>query len=131
LAQIGPIDTLELLANADALVYEPIRETEAMWPLLGLGDVQQNIPIRQLRLQSDNLSMIKKATLSGMGVSGLPLYACIAELEAGTLQVVLPEWRPKAGRLAILFPSRRGLAPQVRAFVDFLKAELPDLLEPK
>ena len=41
---------------------------------------------------------------------------------------VLPEWHSKGGQLVALFPSRRGLLPSVRAFVDFLKEELPALV---
>jgi DNA-binding transcriptional LysR family regulator len=131
LAQSGPIDNLETLARTDALFYGPINENEVVWRLLGSGDAHHKIAIGRLRLQTDNLSTLKEATLAGMGVSNLPLYACTAELTAGTLKVVLPEWRPKAGHLVVLFPSRRGLAPAVRAFVDFLKAELPVYLSKK
>jgi DNA-binding transcriptional LysR family regulator len=129
LAQAGPIDSLESLAKADTLFYGSIHEAETAWRLLGPDDTRHHIPVSKLRLQTDNLSMLKEATLAGMGVSGLPLYACAAELAAGTLKVVLPEWRPKAGQLVVLFPSRRGLALAVRAFVDFLKSELPGLIE--
>ncbi len=129
LAQAGPIDNLESLAKADTLLYGSINEAEAAWRLLGQDDARQHIPAGKLRLQTDNLAMLKEATLAGMGVAGLPLYACTAELAAGTLKVVLPEWRPRACHLVVLFPSRRGLALAVRAFVDFLKSELPGLLE--
>jgi DNA-binding transcriptional LysR family regulator len=63
-------------------------------------------------------------------IASLPLYACADELRSGTLRVVLPEceWRPKEGQLVVLFPTRRGLVPAVRALVDFLKAELPPLV---
>lgn len=129
LEQIGPINNLEVLANTDALFYGPINEYHVEWQFFGINDTRHNVPINKLKLQSDNLSTLKEATLAGMGVCGLPLYACATELAAGTLKIVLPEWRPKAGHLVMLFPSRLGLAPAVRAFVDFLKAELPSLLE--
>jgi DNA-binding transcriptional LysR family regulator len=129
LARNGPIDTLEALVHADTLFNAPMSETETAWRLLGPNDAHHASPIGKLRLQTDNLAVLKEATLAGMGVCGLPLYACTAELQAGRLKVVLPEWRPKAGNLVILFPSRRGLAPAVRAFVSFLKAELPGQLE--
>jgi DNA-binding transcriptional LysR family regulator len=59
----------------------------------------------------------------------MPLYLCAAELQAGTLKVLLPEWRPKPGQLVVLFPSRRGLAPAVCVFVEFLKTELGRIFE--
>ncbi|SFB84406.1 LysR substrate-binding domain-containing protein [Collimonas sp. OK412] len=124
----GPIDELPALAAADALYYAPLSDGDIAWRLLGPGDTQHQAAIGKLRLQSDNLSILMQAALAGMGVATLPRYACSAELAAGTLQTVLPEWRPKAGNLVVLFPSRRGLAPAVRAFVDFLKNELPAAL---
>lgn len=129
LAEAGTIDQVERLADVETLFYAPMNETDRHWRLLGLNDERLDAPIGKVRLQTDNLSILKETTLSGMGVSSLPLYMCSAEIEAGTLVEVLPEWRPRAGHLTVLFPSRRGLAPAVRSFVDFLKAELPRYLD--
>lgn len=98
-----------------------------MLRLLGAdGDVAQRT-IRP-RLHSDNIAALKEAASAGMGIASLPLYACTREIEFGTLCVVLPEWRPREGRLAVLFPTRRGMMPSVRALADFLKEELPPLM---
>lgn len=128
LAQHGPIADLAALAGVDVLHYAPLSDTEASWRLLGPDEARHQAPIGKVRLQSDNLSILKQAALAGMGVASLPRYACAAELAAGSLLPVLPDWRPRAGYLVVLFPSRRGLAPAVRAFVDFLKNELPAVL---
>lgn len=128
LAQTGQINTIQALAEADALLYAPMNGTEIAWELFDDDDQRRELPIKKLRLQSDNLSILKETVMAGMGVAALPLYLCTDALEAGTLSLVLPEWRPKAGHLVVLFPSRRGLAPAVRTFVDFLKIELPPLL---
>jgi hypothetical protein len=37
---------------------------------------------------------------------------------------VLPGWAPQAGIVHAVFPSRRGLNPAVRRFLDFLGAHL-------
>ena len=128
LAQHGPIADLAALTGVDALHYAPLSETEASWRLLGPDEARHQAPIGKIRLQSDNLSILKQAALADMGVASLPRYACATELAAGSLLPVLPDWRPRAGHLVVLFPSRRGLAPAVRAFVDFLKDELPAAL---
>ena len=49
------------------------------------------------------------------------------ELAEGKLVDVLPEWAPQTGIIHALFPSRRGLLPSVRAFIDFLAAEYAQL----
>jgi DNA-binding transcriptional LysR family regulator len=58
--------------------------------------------------------------LSGVGVCLLPDYMCQDELQAGRLVPVLPGWCPAPGRVHAVFASRRGLAPAVRRFLDFL-----------
>jgi DNA-binding transcriptional LysR family regulator len=37
----------------------------------------------------------------------------------------LPAWSSPQGVLHVVFPSRRGLLPAVRAFIDFLAQRLP------
>ena len=44
---------------------------------------------------------------------------------AGRLVRLLPEWAPARGIVHAVFASRRGLAPAVRSFLDFLGEELP------
>ncbi|MFJ2991265.1 LysR substrate-binding domain-containing protein [Pandoraea sp. NPDC087047] len=127
LARHGAIDSPEALRRGDVMVYASINEPVTALRLIGAdGDV--TTPIVQTRLQSDNIAALKEAALAGIGIASLPLYACASEIASGVLQIVLPEWRSREGRLAILFPTRRGMMPAVRALVDFLKVELPPLL---
>jgi DNA-binding transcriptional LysR family regulator len=41
-------------------------------------------------------------------------------LREQTLVPVLPGWAPRPGIVGAVFPSRRGLIPAVRRFLDFL-----------
>ncbi|MCK3787036.1 LysR family transcriptional regulator (plasmid) [Sinorhizobium meliloti] len=45
------------------------------------------------------------------------------QVESGQLVHVLPDWRPPAGIVHAVFPSRLGLLPSVRPLLDFLAAE--------
>jgi DNA-binding transcriptional LysR family regulator len=58
--------------------------------------------------------------LAGTGISILPDYMCARELRQGQLEHVLAGWAPRAGIIHAVFPSRRGLVPAVRRFLDFL-----------
>jgi DNA-binding transcriptional LysR family regulator len=121
------VNTIEHLGDADALMYQTLDTVDPAWQLYD----EANVEVHQrthVRLQSDNLAVLKGTALSGMGVCELPLYACREELAAGTLKQVLPGLRPRFGRLALLFPSRRGLTPAARTFADHLKASLLSLL---
>ena len=67
---------------------------------------------------------LKYALLEGIGFGFLPDYMCAEEMADGRLVSVLPGWSPPPGILHAVFPSRRGLTPAVRAFLDFLGESL-------
>ncbi|CAE6762388.1 LysR substrate-binding domain-containing protein [Paraburkholderia nemoris] len=127
LAETGTIGKPDALPRDDLLIYESISRPVSVLRLIDANGDASTQTI-QPRLQSDNIAALKEAALAGMGIASLPLYACTREIERGTLNLVLPEFRSREGRLAVLFPTRRGMMPAVRAFVDFLKDELPPLL---
>lgn len=69
---------------------------------------------------ADDLFTLKLAVLQGTGMSVLPDYLCTDELRSGELVPVLPGWEPPEARVLAVFPSRRGMVPAVRRFLDFL-----------
>jgi DNA-binding transcriptional LysR family regulator len=76
--------------------------------------------VHQPRCVADDLLTLKFAVLGGVGVCVLPDYMCQDALQSGRLVPVLPDWSPAPGRVHAVFASRRGLAPAVRCFLDFL-----------
>lgn len=59
------------------------------------------------------------STLAGLGLAQGP-GACMAEhLKSGALVEVLPDARKLRRPLSVMYPARRHLAPQVRAFIDW------------
>lgn len=75
------------------------------------------------RLITDDLSVLRSAAIAGAGTVQLPTSFIWDDIRAGRLVHLLPEWRPRAGIVHAIFPSRRGLLPSVRALVDFLAHE--------
>jgi len=69
---------------------------------------------------ADDLLTLKYAVLQGTGMCIVPDYMCRRELERGELQLVLPGWGPLPWTIHAVFPSRRGLVPAVRRFLDYL-----------
>ena len=65
--------------------------------------------------------------MGGLGVVKLPLIVGGQDLIEGNLVSILPDWRPRGGIFHAVFPSRRGLLPAVRAFLDFLADLLDDV----
>jgi DNA-binding transcriptional LysR family regulator len=79
----------------------------------------------QPRYVADDLLTLKFAALAGSGMCWLPDYMCQDELTSGSLVQLLPQWSPPPGIVHAVFPSRRGLAPAVRNFLDFLGECMP------
>jgi DNA-binding transcriptional LysR family regulator len=63
--------------------------------------------------------------LAGLGVALLPESVVRADIESGGLEQVLPAWTLPLGVFHVVFPTRRGLLPSVRAFIDFLAERMP------
>ncbi|MDR3454717.1 MAG: LysR family transcriptional regulator [Rhodoferax sp.] len=94
------------------------------WKLLG-PDGAEHMFQHQPRFVADDLLTLKFAVLAGMGFCILPDYMCRDELQEGRLVPVLPGWEPPPAVVHAVFPSRRGLLPAVRTFLDFLGDNLP------
>lgn len=72
---------------------------------------------------------ICRLVVNGAGIGIVSGYLCAPEIDAGRLVRLLPEWSPPPIEVSIVFPSKRELAPAVRAFVDYMKeVSQPSLL---
>ncbi len=97
---------------------------QVVWPL-----VVQGRPVRavvQARLAVNNVVAAKNAALSGAVLARLPQLVMDRELKAGLLREVLPETASETSTVALVYPSRRLLAPAVRALIDHLRAYYRD-----
>lgn len=95
------------------------------WTLRGPG-AAEHVFRHQPRYVADDLLTLKFAVLAGVGFCILPDYMCRDELQDGRLVPVLLGWQPLPASVHAVFPSRRGLLPAVRTFLDFLGDNLPD-----
>ncbi len=73
---------------------------------------------------ADDLITLRFAILGGVGFGMLPDYMCGEDLAHGRLERVLPRWSPAPGIVHAVYPSRRGMAPAPRSFLDFLGEKL-------
>jgi len=84
---------------------------------------EQEIQIRhEPTVIADDMVLVRDAAAQGLGIAQLPLSACLSYLRDGRLEVVLPEFPAPLCEVQVLFPSRRGMLPAVRSFIDFLSA---------
>lgn len=108
------------LEHFELLGYSPIRNNHVT--LIGPeGEVYLKMnPV----LQSNNESVLLAAALTGMGLTILPNALSKREIELGTLERVLPDYRPQDSKLYAVYTSRRYLSAKVRTFIDFLSARM-------
>ena len=71
------------------------------------------------RISVNSWAMIRQAAIAGMGIALLPEYLSREPLGSGQLIHVLPDWATTQGILHLVFTSRRGMLPGVRAVIDF------------
>jgi len=84
---------------------------------------EQEINIRhEPTLIADDMTLVRQAAVHGLGIAQLPLAACLDDLRQGDLEIVLPEFLAPLCEIQVVFPSRRGMLPAVRSFIDFLSA---------
>ena len=111
------------LARLDTVAMSA-SDGRASWKLLGPGGAE-HVFQHQPRFVADDLLTLKFAVLAAVGFCVLPDYMCRDELQDGRLVPVLPGWEPPPAVVHAVFPSRRGLLPAVRTFLDFLGDNLP------
>lgn len=57
----------------------------------------------------------------GVGIGIISAYLCGSDILEGRLERVLPQWSLPPLPVHMVFPSRREIAPVVRAFVDYMR----------
>jgi DNA-binding transcriptional LysR family regulator len=97
------------------------------WELLGPQGESLAVE-HQPRIVCHDFVVLRAAVLAGLGVARLPESFVRADLKSGALVRVLPRWRSPQGVVHVVFPTRRGMLPAVRAFIDFLAERLPATL---
>ncbi len=106
------------LSGLPSLDLGPLNR-EHVWELYGPDKAHVRIPHKP-RLVTDDMSQLLYAATEGVGVVQLPGMVAQDAIRDGTIVDLLPDWLPAAGTVQAIFPSRRGLLPSVRSFIDFL-----------
>ncbi|MBX3652745.1 MAG: LysR family transcriptional regulator [Ramlibacter sp.] len=118
LARQGRPTRFEDLSRLDTISMGAA-DGRATWQLVGPDGTTRAFQ-HQPRYVADDLLTLKMAAVRGTGFCPMPQYMCREELAERRLVEVLPGWAPPPGIFHAVFPSRRGLLPAVRRFLDFL-----------
>ena len=109
---VAALSDLPTLATTDQM-------GEIIWEFLG-PDGEPRAIRHEPRMTSVDFVAVRDAAVAGLGVALLPDHTCRAELASGRLAHVFPQWRTEDGIIHLVFTTRRGLPPVVRAFIDHL-----------
>jgi DNA-binding transcriptional LysR family regulator len=97
------------------------------WPLRGAHvGIESELPKTAVASTLEPLICMAE---QGLGIAYLPDFAIGRQLREGLLVTVLNDDTDRAGPLRVLWPTNRYLAPKLRAFVDFLAANLIPVVE--
>jgi DNA-binding transcriptional LysR family regulator len=115
---LGEAPDLSVLAEVPTL--SPTDETgEVTWELFGDDGATQSIR-HEPRFSSGDVVALSEAAATGLGVAFLPDLVCAPALKAGRLVRVFPAWHGVEATMHLVFTTRRGLPPAVRALIDHL-----------
>ncbi|TCA94376.1 LysR family transcriptional regulator [Rhizobium leguminosarum bv. viciae] len=117
IASTEQLATMATLATTDA-------SDDQEWHLEADDGRKQVIRV-QPRLGCEDMATVREAAIDGLGVAILPDHLCRDALQAGRLVRVLPAWRGVRGTVHLVFTTRRGLSPAVRALIDHLASGFP------
>ena len=115
----GKPKTIDELARHDTIEMPTADGRARPWKFIGNGETRE-LTVEPRIFVNDALT-IHRLVVNGAGVGIISCYLCSPDIEAGRLMQILPRWTPPAVAVNLVFPSKRELAPAVRAFVDFMK----------
>ncbi len=114
------------LADHACLTYSD--QAYSRWTLRSSKNTVQ-IPMKA-RISSNQMSSLLKTALAHGGVALIPHYLCKAELEAGKLVRVLPEWSSPGFPVSILSPLSSSTSARLRISIDRILTSLQAALNP-
>ncbi|MEX0320142.1 MAG: LysR family transcriptional regulator [Ruegeria sp.] len=89
------------------------------WTYPGPNGDLITVPITP-RIRCNDAHTEKALALAGHGITRLPELSCKAELDAGTLVAILPDFCPPPVGVNVIYASRDNLPAKTRAMINFL-----------
>lgn len=102
-------------ANLDALIHV----NDPVWHFNHAGK-KINYKPQRVVFSSNTYLVLQKAAIRGMGVALLPVRSVYQDIQAGNLEIVLPDYTVPDRPLYAAFAPSRHLVRKVRVFVDFI-----------
>lgn len=117
IASVEQLPTLPVLSTND-------EHDVVDWNLESDDGRKQSVRV-QPRIGCAHMAQLLSAAAAGLGVALLPERVCRSAMASGQLVRVLPAWHAQIGIVHLVFTTRRGLPPAVRALIDHFVQHFP------
>jgi DNA-binding transcriptional LysR family regulator len=122
----GVLEDLHSLAQHDTI--GSLRTgAEQTWSLTTADGSVAKI-VHHPRLLCSDFTVQYHAALGGVGIALLPLRVASPGLRDGDLVRVAKDWCTPEQSIYLVYASRRGMLPSVRALIDYLEQQVPAAL---
>lgn len=78
------------------------------------------------RLQCNNVTFLREAILSGLGIGYLPHFIALPHINNGSLCSVLKEWNADSAKIYALYQSRQYMPKLLKTFLDEVSEVVAD-----
>lgn len=123
----GRLNSVEALRGVKGIGPAGVRGDKPRWTLASPNGESVEVDYQPC-FATDDIYLMSRMALAGVGVAQLPFHVCMDDLRHGRLIDLLPEHRPPSHQLHAVYPTRRGMVPAVKAFVEMLATNLPDVM---
>jgi DNA-binding transcriptional LysR family regulator len=117
-AQLEGQTELSCLTSVPCLAFGA-DDSPDIWRLCGPEGREEVVRIAP-RLASGELAVLRSAAVAGLGVALIPDHFCRDQLDDGRLVRILPQWSKQPGMVHLVFTTKKGLTPAVRALIEHL-----------
>jgi DNA-binding transcriptional LysR family regulator len=124
----GPIDEPERVLALDT-IGSSSHGPEQSWSLVSASGRALSISHRPRLLCSD-FTLQYVAARAGVGLALLPLPIALRGIQEGSLVRVAKDWSTPELDIHLVYVSRRGMLPSIRALISYLSLHFPAALAP-
>jgi DNA-binding transcriptional LysR family regulator len=120
LARHGTPQTLDDLAQHTAVnFFSSLTGRDLDWEYVDEHGQERTLVMRS-QVAVNGTEALIGSCVAGLGLIQAPRLGLAPLLASGALVEVLPQWRPSAMPLSIVYSHNRHLSPRVKVFVDWL-----------
>lgn len=127
-AEHGPFATPEDLQGISGAGPKGVNGEPPRWRIPSQDGTLLTIDYRSI-LVTDDVYLLYHAALAGAAVAHLPMHVCARALDNRKLVPLLPDLARPQHQLHAVYPSRRGMVPAVRAFIEHLARTVPHAMK--